>query len=262
MSAIAARVERVSFAYGTTSVFENINFHVHENELVTLIGPNGAGKTTLLKLLLGLLKPLSGSITVFGAEPGKFPERVGYVPQNLHVDTLFPISAGAVVGHGLLGTKLVRSRAERRALVADALGKVDARDLELRRFSDLSGGQRRRVLLARALVTEPGLLILDEPTANLDVESVNHFYKLVSAMKCGTSILLVTHDMTFVSDVVDRVLCLGDTMTESRNVHEHPLDRAVSLVSERYGGEAHLVRHDTESDKHACCDDCGKRSLE
>lgn len=252
MKPIAVICENVSFAYDDKKpVFSGISFHLHENELTTLVGSNGAGKTTLLKLLLGLLKPGTGKILIFGNNPGLYPELIGYVPQTMVFDTLFPITVEAVVLQGLLGSTISKKiRKERLIYIAETIGVTT---ILHKRFSELSGGQRRKVLIARALIAEPRLLVLDEPNTNLDPQSVQALYELLNTIKQSTTILLVTHDMSFASDTVDRVLCFGDTVEETQSIHEHLLDRTISMVNKRYGGHAVLVRHDMESHDHECC---------
>ena len=251
MKPIAVLCEHVSFGYEQKLVFNDINFHLHENELTTLIGPNGAGKTTLLKLLLGLLQPDSGRILVFGKNPGVQPDLIGYVPQNMAFDMLFPITVEAVVLQGLLRSRL--SKKEKEKQLDKIAGTTLINDIIHKRFSELSGGQRRKVLIARALIAEPRLLILDEPNTNLDLQSIQALYELLNTIKMSTTILLVTHDMSFASDAVDRVLCLGDTVEKTQNIHEHMLDRNMRMTNRHYGGFAVLVRHDMESHEHECC---------
>ena len=253
MKPIAVRVENVSFAYDSKPVFSNLTFHLHENELTTLIGPNGAGKTTLLKLLLGLLQPATGTITIFGKQPLEHSKMIGYVPQNLLYDTLFPISVKAVVMQGIIGAGF--SKKMSKTNLNEILEKTGIEALKNKRFSELSGGQRRKVLIARALIVNPRLLILDEPNANLDVDSVNALYELLSAIKNITTILLVTHDTAFASSSVDRVLCLGTTIEEPQCIHEHTLDRSNMMIDRHYGRQIALVRHDTDSHEHECCDE-------
>lgn len=253
MKPIAVQIHNVSFAYNSKPIFTNLTFHLHEKELTTLIGPNGAGKTTLLKLLLGILTPTTGTIKIFGNLPGTCSKLIGYVPQSLFYDTLFPITVKAVVAQGLIGSDLSKNSFQKQ--LADALASLGIELLKNKRFSELSGGQRRKVLIARALVAKPQLLILDEPNANLDVDSVRALYNLLATMKKFTTILLVTHDMSFAAPCVDRVLCIGDVVQETQILHEHKLDRSVMMTDKHYGGSAVLVRHDTDLHEHECCKD-------
>jgi zinc transport system ATP-binding protein len=205
---IAIRFEGVSFSYGPVKVLEKANFHIHQGEFIALVGPNGSGKTTILKLLLGLEKPETGTIELFGSPVSRSRDRVGYVPQQAPQDRAFPISVRDVVRMGRLRPLL--GYAGDGAAVEEALAQTDIRDLAARSFAALSGGQRRRVLVARALASRPDILVLDEPTANMDSESGERLFETLGRLKGKTTILIVTHDMDFVSPLTDRVLCLGD----------------------------------------------------
>ena len=175
---ICLRFEGVSFSYGPVKVLEKANFHIHRGEFVALLGPNGSGKTTVLKLLLGLEKAREGSIEILGHsfKPGRrlfrarsgAPDRVGYVPQSAALDRAFPITVREVVKMGRLKPLSRRFSGEDRAAVEEALEQVEIVDLAEKSYSALSGGQKRRVLAARALASRPEILILDEPTANMD----------------------------------------------------------------------------------------------
>jgi zinc transport system ATP-binding protein len=199
---IAVRFDSVSFSYGNVHVLENASFHIHKGEFTAIIGPNGSGKTTVLKLLFGLETPNAGSIKITGS--------TAYVSQQMPADNLFPITVKNVVRMGLLRPlggyakdKQINDAAE------EAMEKTGITDLALRQYRSLSGGQKRRALVARALAARPQLLVLDEPTANMDTESENRLYETLGSCKGKTTILVVTHDTGFVSSLTDRVLCLG-----------------------------------------------------
>ncbi|MDR1787367.1 MAG: ATP-binding cassette domain-containing protein [Treponema sp.] len=220
---IALHFDRVSFAYGGLEVLRDASFHVHEGEFVALVGPNGAGKTTILRLALGLEKAASGRITLFGSEGGGGRGLVGYAPQQAGAGAGFPISVSGVVRMGALAPFSRRGAPE--GAVAEALDLMGIADLAARPFDALSGGQRRRVLVARALVCRPRLLALDEPAANMDAESEERLYRVLGALKGRAAILLVTHDMTYVSSLVDRVLCLeggAGVIVQHRTASEGP----------------------------------------
>jgi zinc transport system ATP-binding protein len=206
---IALRFDGVSFSYGTVKVLEKASFHIHQGEFIALVGPNGSGKTTVLKLLLGLEQPDGGAIELFGARPDLGLDRVGYVPQQGPVDRAFPILVRDVVRMGRLRSLSRSFGAEDRAAVREALEQADIGDIAGRPYTQLSGGQRQRVLVARALAAKPSLLVLDEPTANMDVESEDRLFTSLGKLKGKTTILIVTHDTGFVSDLTDRVLCMG-----------------------------------------------------
>ncbi|MFH2115504.1 MAG: ABC transporter ATP-binding protein, partial [Spirochaetota bacterium] len=207
---IALEFQRVSYSYGDVAVLGDASFHIHEGEFTALVGPNGAGKTTILRLLLGLARPLAGRVLVFGADPVDSRDSIGYVPQHSSFDPAFPISVGEVVRMGRLrGGSRKYSRTDR-DLVDRALDLADVADLGRRSYTALSGGQRRRVLVARALAGKPRLLVLDEPTANMDAESETRLYRVLGDLKGETTILVVTHDTGFVSALTDAVLCVGE----------------------------------------------------
>ncbi len=190
-------------------LLEEVTLSVKENDFLSIIGPNGAGKTTLLKVILGLVTPAKGTVTVFGMSPRRGRTLIGYLPQNMTVDVHFPISVFDVV---LLGryTKLFRQYSDTDKKIAlDTLKTVDMAAFRDRQVGTLSGGELQRVLLARALVREPKLLLLDEPTASIDPEMRKSFYELLLTLKERMSIILVTHDVTAVSTYVDNVACLN-----------------------------------------------------
>lgn len=205
---IALQFKDVAFSYGAFRVFESISFHIHQGEFVTLSGANGTGKTTILKLILGLEYPSGGTVTLLGNDPRYCRDHVGYVPQLARYDQAFPISVGHVVRMGRLHPVSRRFTKEDKLAVEEAMDQVEIRDLADRSYSALSGGQRRRVLVARALAIKPAIMILDEPTANMDTESEERLYKSLESLKGRTTILIVTHDTGFASSLSSRVLCL------------------------------------------------------
>lgn len=221
---IALKFSDVSFSYPHLDVLCDVSFHFHSGEFIALVGPNGSGKTTLLKLILGLEEPSGGTIELLGQMPKRSRTLVGYVPQHASYDPSFPISVREVVRMGLVDRRLRRTdRADEAVL--KALSHVEMESLADRPYSELSGGQRRRVLVARALVGGPAMLILDEPTANMDRDSERRLYETLAMLKGDVTILIVTHDMRTVSALVDRVFCIDALKTESgaRTVIQHPL---------------------------------------
>jgi zinc transport system ATP-binding protein len=222
---IILRFEGVSFSYGPVKVLERASFHVHQGECIALVGPNGSGKTTALKLILGLERPREGAVALFG--PGGVPlprERVGYVPQQAAYDRAFPISVAEVVRMGRLRPLSRRSGPEDAAAVREALEQAEIADLAARPYSGLSGGQRRRVLVARALAARPEILILDEPTANMDAESEERLFRTLGRLKGGATILIVTHDTEFVSPLIDRALCMGSRESGEYGIVQHRIE--------------------------------------
>ncbi|MDR3342872.1 MAG: metal ABC transporter ATP-binding protein [Treponema sp.] len=221
---IALRFDGVSFAYGEVPVLEKTGFHIHQGECIALVGPNGSGKTTVLKLLLGLEKPQAGTIEILGERGAPGRDRVGYVPQQAVFDRAFPIVVREVVKMGRLHPFSRKYSAEDKAAVAAALEQVEMTDLAGRPYTSLSGGQRRRVLVARALAAKPGILVLDEPTANMDAESEERLFTTLSKLKGNTTILIVTHDQDFVSSLTDRVLCMGSRENGSHGIVQHRIE--------------------------------------
>ena len=246
-SPIALQFTDVSFAYPTLQILENVTFHFHQGEFIALVGPNGSGKTTLLKLILGLEEAQKGTITLMGGSVKTMRPEIGYVPQHATYDPSFPISVIEVVMMGLVDSSRRLKKQEIRNKAIEALKQVELEDLVDRPYSQLSGGQRRRVLVARALVSSPKMLILDEPTANMDKESEARLYSTLERLKGNTTILIVTHDTRFVSDLTDRVFCIDAQHEGSigRTVVQHALENIE-------GEDQKRVRHDVEIPADFC----------
>jgi len=234
-------IEGLSFSFDNTLVLEDVNLKIDANDFVWIVGPNGGGKTTLVKIVLGLLQPKVGRVSVFGGVPSESRSRIGYMPQFAHLDPQFPINVLDVVLMGRLGNgkRFGPFRKKDKMAAEMVLDEVGLLDLSRRSFSSLSGGQQRRVLIARALAGEPELLILDEPTANLDLVVERELYELLRQLNNRLTIVMVSHDPAFVSDNVERVVCV------KRKVSEHPTcELEGDMIGELFGGEMRLVRHD------------------
>jgi zinc transport system ATP-binding protein len=194
-------IDSLSFVYEQKKVIEGLTFDILERDFVGLIGSNGAGKTTLLRLLVGLQKPTDGGIRLFGEPIGSFRDwdRIGYVPQKNAFNPLFPATVREVVESGLYGKKKLYKRLTRQdqQKIDDALDVMRITDLAARKIGQLSGGQQQRAFLARALVNNPQLLILDEPTVGIDAETQRGFFQLIRHMHEHHHItfLMVSHDM-------------------------------------------------------------------
>jgi len=208
---------KANFRYREVPVLVDVSLRVEEGECVAMIGPNGGGKSTLLKLALGLLKPESGAIHVFDHAPHTGCRLIGYVPQHLHFDPKFPVTCLEVVLMGRLDRLpwWGRYSLEDRAAAHESFRRVGLAGMEERPFASLSGGQKQRVLIARALFTEPRLLLLDEPTANVDLTVEERFVELLEELRAKVTIVLVTHDLGLVERLTDQVICVN------RRVHRH-----------------------------------------
>ena len=224
-------VHDVSFAYDARQALSHITLHVKKGATLGIIGPNGGGKSTLLKLMLGVLKPDSGSITILGKSPREAcsdGSLVGYVPQRHVLDWNFPITVRQVVTLGLIGRKGFIggfSRAQKQQ-VAATLKAVEMDHLADQPIGGLSGGQQQRVFIARALVNQPKILFLDEPTTGIDQAGQEKFLALLETLKkqFDLTLVMVSHDIRSVVASCDRVACL------SRNLHYH--DRPQGLSSD------------------------------
>lgn len=236
-------VNDVSFSYNGELILENINLTVYKDDFLWIVGPNGGGKTTLLKLIVGLLHPQRGEIKLFGGEPKRSLSKIGYMTQHIDLDPKFPVDVFDVVLMGRLGNgNIFGSHSRQDKLAAEqALAEVDLFELKNRPFASLSGGQRRKLLIARALAVEPEILILDEPTANLDMIAEKELYELLNKLSEKLTIVTVSHDPTFVSDFVKRVICVNHF------AHEHPTSELNgSFMGDIFKGVRRMVRHDRE----------------
>ncbi|HSX26824.1 MAG TPA: metal ABC transporter ATP-binding protein [Chlamydiales bacterium] len=209
---IAIEVDALNINYGKTTVLWDVTFQIPKGLLVGIVGPNGAGKSTLLKALLGLIKPLSGKISLFGQSLSQIRQRIAYVPQRESIDWDFPITAIEVVlmgRYGRLGLFRRLRRADREAAKA-ALEMVGMSEFADRQISQLSGGQQQRLFIARALVQNADLLVLDEPFVGVDLATEKMIMGLLRRLKEeGKTILVVHHDLPTVEEYFDWVLLLN-----------------------------------------------------
>ena len=226
-------LDDVWVSLGGHTVLEGITLSLKERMFLGVIGPNGAGKTTLLKVVLGLVKPDRGTVRVLGMSPRQLRHElhhIGYMPQTVLFDPSFPVSVFDVVMMGrvcCIGPLRLASRSDRRA-VSESIGIVGLEGLEDRPIGELSGGQQKRAFLARALCLETRILLLDEPTAGLDIESQERFLSLLTRLKeeMGLSVVFVSHDVNVLARFADEIACINRTM------HLHGSPREV-LGSER-----------------------------
>ena len=243
-------IRNLDFSYDAgPPTLSGVNLTLRAGESGCIVGPNGGGKSTLLKLILGLLQPTAGEILLFGVPPAQSRLRVGYMPQNHLLDSAFPITVlEAVLTGRLRGPFRFRySRRDREAALA-ALEELDIVDLAKHSFTALSGGQRQRVLIARALACEPELLLLDEPTANIDPGAGERFYATLETLRRRMTVLTVSHDLGFVNREIDRVICVNRTVS----IH-HAADFNAEAADEVYHHHVNLIRHD-----HSCFCHCAE----
>jgi zinc transport system ATP-binding protein len=245
----AIEMRDVSFSYDRHTVLSNaghpvlanVNIRIEERDFVTVVGPNGGGKTTLLKLILGILQPSCGSVGVLGTRPENARPRIGYTPQHSAIDPGFPARVIDVVLMGRLGRRRSwhgYTRADREAAM-EALREVELADRYTRPFATLSAGQRQRVLIARALAPDPELLLLDEPTSSLDVAMEEELHGLLTRLHGRLTIVVVSHDIGFVSELTETVLCVKQTVAAHSTSEITP-----ELIREMYGRDVLMVRHD------------------
>lgn len=233
--------ENVDFSYDGVPVLQNVTFTIGERSFISIVGPNAGGKTTLLKLMLGLIKPSRGIIKVFGLPPDRARPLIGYMPQHVQFDPNFPVTVLDVVLMGRLGngTRFGPYRKKDKEVCLESLKKLEMHDIWKRPFGALSGGQRQRVLIARALATDPQLLLLDEPTSNVDMAVETELFELLHELSKTITIIVVSHDLGFVSQYVQRVVCVN------RQVMVHPTTAITGeIINELYGADVRMVRHD------------------
>ncbi len=233
-------LEDVDFSYNRISVLQEVNLRINHLDSVCIVGPNGGGKTTLVKVMLGLLAPEKGRVRLFGRPPRETALRAGYVAQYVHFDPQFPVTVMDVVLMGRLGFHGGgRYRKEDRQRALTALEQMELADLADRHFSQLSGGQRQRVLIARALASTGELLILDEPTAYIDAAAEANLFEMLCQLNRTMTILVVTHDLGFVSQFFKSVICVN------RKVVVHPTSEVSgAMIRDIYGGDIRMIRHD------------------
>ena len=219
MKDLIVDIKNVYFAYNGQTVLEDVSLDIRQRDFIAMIGPNGGGKTTLLKLMLGLLKPGSGSIRVLGGTTEKASHHIGYVSQDVHINRSFPITSIDVVLMGNLGPnkRWGRSTAQDRREAFNALERMEIESFADSKIGELSGGQRQRLLIARALVTKPKVLLLDEPTASIDAKGQAEFYRLLKELNEDISILVVSHDLVAISTYVKSVACVNKRL----HYHHH-----------------------------------------
>ncbi len=230
----------VCFSYEREEVLHNVSLKVPKRALVACVGPNGGGKTTLLRLTLGLLAPQRGSVRVFGASPTGVRSRVGYVPQSVRFDADFPVTVEDVVLMGRVEQHAVGpySRMDR-DMARQALAWVGLERLASRPYASVSGGERQRILIGQALATDPELLLMDEPTANVDAVVQHSIYELLKELNARLTIVVVSHNLNVVTRHATHVICVNRTAV-LRPMNE--LD--AHCLQEAYGGDMTVLQHE------------------
>lgn len=217
------RIRDLSFSYDARPFLENIHLTIYADDFLGIIGPNGGGKTTLLKLILGILRPDSGTIEVFGGTPREERKGIGYLSQFVDIDFDFPITAREVVLLSRLVGRLVgRYSQEDKQAAEDALRQMQIWDLRNRKLNELSGGEKQRVFVARALANRPRLLLLDEPMSNIDIHVQEAFYEILKELHRDIAIVVVDHNLDMLSRFVREVACINKC--DSHGLRYHGID--------------------------------------
>lgn len=249
MSHVVLDVQNISYRFESRPVLENISFQLFHGEMLGLVGPNGSGKTVLLKVLLGLLPLQEGKIQWLGKSLNQFNDwsRLGYVSQKANsFNSGFPATVQEVIMMGLSGKigLFRRPGSYERDLVQQAMETVGLKDFAKRNIGQLSGGQQQRVFIARAIVSDPEVLILDEPTVGVDAKSEAQFYELLQKlnMEKKLSIILVSHDLGAISTKMDTIACLNQHLHFHGNAEEFERQRE-EIMLRSYGHDVHVIHH-------------------
>lgn len=237
----AVHIENLSVHYGQTPAIKGVYLDVSDGEYLGIIGPNGGGKSTLLKAILDLVPLSSGTVRIYGNNIHKNRALIGYVPQFAILNRKFPISLFEVVLTGRLKQGLspfFRYSSEDKESAYALLEKVGIGGLANRQISELSGGEFQKMLIARALATNPRLLLLDEPTASVDAASRDQIYGLLAELNKNMTIILVTHDLLAISSQVNRLACLNGQL-----VYHGESELTEKVVNSLYGCPVDLIAH-------------------
>lgn len=240
-------IRDLSFAYNQERVLEGINLNVHLGDYLGIIGPNGGGKTTLLKIMLGLLKPTSGTVYLFGQDICCFKNwsKIGYVPQKaVNFDSNFPATVYEVVSMGRYGRKgLFHSlNTKDKTIVEESLRQVEMTEHKERIIGDLSGGQQQRVFIARALAAQPEVIFLDEPTVGVDVATQESFYKLLKKLnqRLDLTLVLISHDIDIVAHEATELACVNKTLIYESKPQDFFKNDGLKRL---YGNQVKFIMH-------------------
>lgn len=222
-------VEKLNFSYGEVKVLTDVDMSIHRGEFLAVIGPNGGGKSTLVKILLGILKPDSGKVSVFGKTSGA-TGLIGYVPQDVSAGRGFPVTVREVARMGRMLTKKSLSDVSEIKFIDQILDNLSILNVADKKMDDLSGGQRQRVLMARALAIEPELIFLDEPASSVDLHGQTRIYDLLAELNKKMTVVVVSHDLTIIPKYATSVACV------SGHVHKHDeAEVTEDMIHESYG---------------------------
>lgn len=227
--------------YEADTILEDISFEMFQDDYVGLIGPNGGGKTTLIRVILGLIKPDRGTITVMGQDPVRGRRHIGYVSQFQVEDKHFPVSVWDVVAMGRLQPNIQKNfgiRTHDKQAIEIALEQTGMLDYRKRTMNELSGGQRQRVYISRALSAEPKILLLDEPTSSVDSQSSTQLYDLLAELNDHIAILLISHDLTAISTYVKTIGCVNRQL-----VYQGSKELTNEMIEVGYGCPVDLIAH-------------------
>ncbi len=240
-------IRNLDAGYENEVVLEDIDLEVKAKDFYGVIGPNGGGKTTLLKVILGLLKPMKGQIKVYGEPPEKASSYIGYVPQYAEFDEDYPISVFdvALMGRRTKKGKIPRYNQKDREKVEEALKSVEMYKMRNKNINKLSGGQKQRVFIARALASEPKILLLDEPTASIDQQIKESIYDLLKKLNKELTILFVTHDVGAISKYVNKLACLNKHLY----THNEPY-LTKEMLEDAYQCPVELITHEGHEIPH------------
>ena len=231
------KIEKLSVGYDKTPVLENVNLEIFEKDFIGVIGPNGGGKTTLLKAILGLLKPTRGKI-IFRSDIAGRKKPIGYLPQVRHIDRKFPITVYDVVRSGsLMDQKNETSSLELKQKINQLLNDTGIFNIRNKAIGELSGGQMQRVFLCRALISEPKILILDEPDTFVDNRFEGELYSRLSRLNNEIAIILVSHDLGTISSYVKTIACING------DLHYHPSNTITQDQLDGYNCPIQIISH-------------------
>ena len=241
------RLDNVTFRYSDGAGIDHVTLSVAKGDFLGILGPNGSGKTTLLRIIVGLLTPQSGSVTLFGEPLAKFHDwpKIGYIPQKVtQLETRFPVTVEEVVSLGCVATRGLFQRLSKneRCDIDKAIDYVGLSDMKKKKLTELSGGQQQRVFIAKALASEPQLLILDEPTVGVDATAQEAFYQLLSKLnkESNLTLILVSHDIDVVVNEVNKLVCINKELI----YHGSPKEFIKEDYMEKlYGHERKFILH-------------------